>query len=75
MSETTEKHSKLARLGRWLAELVLVFVSVYAAFWLNNYQQHQQEATRPDSGVARAGIPCGNREWKNSHGKGGTTSR
>ncbi|HET9857090.1 MAG TPA: alpha/beta fold hydrolase [Chthoniobacterales bacterium] len=28
MSETTEKHSKLARLGRWLTELILVFVSV-----------------------------------------------
>jgi hypothetical protein len=28
--------------------LVLVFVGVYAAFWLNSYQQHQQEAKRRD---------------------------
>jgi hypothetical protein len=35
-----------------LAELVLVFVSVYAAFWLNNYQQHQQEINRPDQILA-----------------------
>jgi hypothetical protein len=52
MSETTQKHSRLARLGRWLAELILVFVGVYAAFWLNNYQQHQQEAKRRDQILA-----------------------
>jgi hypothetical protein len=46
MSET--KHSRLSRLGRWVAELLLVFVGVYAAFWLNNYQQHQQDAQRRD---------------------------
>lgn len=46
MSETTEKHSWLSHAGRWLAELLLVFVGVYAAFWLNNYQQHQQNAQR-----------------------------
>ena len=46
MSETTENRSPLSRLGRWLAELILVFVGVYAAFWLNNYQQHQQEMKR-----------------------------
>jgi hypothetical protein len=34
------------RVGRWLAELVLVFVGVYAAFALNNYQQHQQNVQR-----------------------------
>jgi len=28
--------------------LVLVFIGVYAAFWLNNYQQHQQDAERRD---------------------------
>jgi hypothetical protein len=33
-----------ARLGHWTAEVVLVFVGVSAAFWLNNYQQHEQEA-------------------------------
>jgi hypothetical protein len=32
--------------------LVLVFVGVYAAFWLNNYQQHQQEAKRRDQILA-----------------------
>ena len=31
-----------------MAELVLVFVGVYAAFWLNNYQQHRQDAGRRD---------------------------
>jgi hypothetical protein len=48
MSQTTEKRSPFARFGRWLAELVLVFVGVYAAFWLSNYQQHQQDAERRD---------------------------
>src|SRR5436309_8447869 len=48
MSQTTEKHSRLSRFGRWAAELVLVFVGVYAAFWLNNYQQHRQDAERHD---------------------------
>jgi hypothetical protein len=43
MNETTEKRQVWPRLGRWLAELVLVFVGVYAAFWLNNYQQHRQD--------------------------------
>src|SRR5438105_13650679 len=38
----------LPRVGRWIAELVLVFVGVYAAFWLNNYQQHQQDSERHD---------------------------
>jgi hypothetical protein len=46
MSETTENKSNFARAGRWLAELVLVFMSVYAAFWLNNYQQRQQNLQR-----------------------------
>jgi hypothetical protein len=48
MSETTAKRSLLSRIGRWTAELVLVFVGVYAAFWLNNYQEHQQDAERRD---------------------------
>jgi hypothetical protein len=48
MSETTGKHSLLSRIGRWTAELVLVFVGVYAAFWLNNYQQRQQDQERHD---------------------------
>jgi hypothetical protein len=48
MSQTTEKRSRFARLGRWVAELVLVFVGVSAAFWLSNYQQHRQDAERRD---------------------------
>src|ERR1044071_4925925 len=52
MSETTTKRSLLARIGRWMAELVLVFVGVYAAFWLNNYQQRRQEAERRDQILA-----------------------
>jgi hypothetical protein len=48
MSQTTEKRSLFARFGRWVAELVLVFIGVYGAFWLNNYQQHQQDAERRD---------------------------
>jgi len=52
MSQTTEKRSRFARLGRWVAELVLVFVGVYAAFWLNSYQQHRQDAQRRDQILA-----------------------
>ena len=65
MSETTEKRSPLSRIGRWTAELVLVFVGVYAAFWLNNYQQHQEDAGRRDQILAaleqqlREGIESG----------------
>ena len=46
------RNSVFTRIGRWIAELVLVFVGVYAAFWLNNYQQHQQEADRRDQILA-----------------------
>src|SRR5947207_11114338 len=52
MSETTEKRSLLSRIGGWVAELVLVFVGVYAAFWLNSYQQHRQDAERRDQILA-----------------------
>ena len=34
------------RLARWVGELVTVFVGVYAAFTLNNYQAHRQERRR-----------------------------
>jgi len=61
-----EKRKTLsARLARWAAELVLVFIGVYAAFWLNGYQQHQQEANRRDQILAslerilRQGIESG----------------
>jgi hypothetical protein len=65
MSKIAEKSSRLSRLGRWVAELVLVFVSVYAAFWLSNYQQHRQDAERRDRILAsiertlREGIESG----------------
>ena len=52
MSQTTEKRSSLSRVGRWVAELVLVFFGVYAAFWLNNYQQHRQDVERRDRMLA-----------------------
>jgi hypothetical protein len=48
MSQTTEKRSRFSHFGGWIAELVLVFVGVYAAFWLNDYQQHRQDAERRD---------------------------
>jgi hypothetical protein len=32
--------------ARWAAELLLVFLGAYAAFWLTNHQEHQQEAIR-----------------------------
>jgi hypothetical protein len=48
MSQTTEKRSRFAHFGGWIAELVLVFVGVSAAFWLSNYQQHRQDAERRD---------------------------
>src|SRR5262245_607924 len=48
MGQTTEKRSRFAQFGGWVAELILVFVGVYAAFWLNKYQQRQQGAERRD---------------------------
>jgi hypothetical protein len=65
MSETTGKRSWLSRVGQWVAELVLVFVGVYGAFWLNNYQQHRQDAKQRDRILAsieetlRRGIESG----------------
>ncbi len=63
-----QKPSLLPRVGRWTAELVLVFVGVYAAFWLSNYQQHGQDAERRDRILAsleeelRRGIESGKLE-------------
>jgi len=60
-----QKRSLLSRVGRWTAELLLVFVGVYAAFWLNSYQQHREEAGRRDQILAsfeeqlRQGIESG----------------
>src|SRR5215510_14832211 len=48
MGETTGRVRFWSRLGRWTAELVLVFIGVYAAFWLNNFQQRQQDVERRD---------------------------
>ena len=65
MSQTTEKRSRFSHFCGWVAELVLVFVGVYAAFWLSNYQQHQQDAERRDRILAsiertlREGIESG----------------
>ncbi len=65
MSQTTEKRSRFSRFGRWVAELILVFVGVYAAFRLNDYQQHRQDAERRDRILAsieeqlREGIESG----------------
>jgi hypothetical protein len=52
MDQTTQKHSRISQLGCWLAELILVFAGVYAAFWLNNYQQRQQNLQRHDQILA-----------------------
>src|SRR4029450_13135203 len=52
MTQTPEKRSRFAHFGSWVAELILVFVGVYAAFWLNSYQQHQQDAERRDQILA-----------------------
>lgn len=60
-----KKRSGFFRVGRWVAELVLVFIGVYAAFWLNNYQQHRQDAARRDRILAtieqtlREGVESG----------------
>src|SRR5438105_8774593 len=65
MGETTSRMTFWRRLGGWVAELVLVFIGVYAAFWLNNYQQHGQDAERRDRILAsieqtlRNGIESG----------------
>jgi hypothetical protein len=42
------QRSYFSKLGRWIAELVLVFIGVYAAFWLNGYQERQRDAKRRD---------------------------
>jgi hypothetical protein len=65
-SHPGEKRGTLrARLTHWTVELVLVFVGVSAAFWLNNYQQHAQAAEQRDRILAalertlREGIASG----------------
>jgi hypothetical protein len=46
------KSNSSAKVGRWLAELLLVFIGVYAAFWLNDFQQAQQRARQRDQILA-----------------------
>ena len=54
-----------ARLTHWTAEVILVFIGVSAAFWMNNFHQHQHEAERRDRILAslertlREGIASG----------------
>jgi hypothetical protein len=54
MSEASNRDQKsfLPRLGHWAAQVLLVFLGAYAAFGLNNYQEHQQEARRRDQILA-----------------------
>jgi hypothetical protein len=35
-----------SRIFRWSAELLLVFLGAYAAFWLTNHQEHEQQKIR-----------------------------
>jgi hypothetical protein len=46
VTTATEQKGIVRKLGRWVAELILVFVGVYAAFWLNNFQQRQERTQR-----------------------------
>jgi hypothetical protein len=65
MVETTSRRRLWPRLGAWAAELILVFIGVYAAFWLNNFQERQHDAERRDRILAsiertlREGIESG----------------
>ena len=65
MGEITSRMTFWSQLGRWAAELVLVFIGVYAAFWLNSFQQRQHDAERRDRILAsiertlREGIESG----------------
>jgi hypothetical protein len=65
MRETPGRIPFWPRLGGWAAELILVFIGVYAAFWLNTFQQHQHDAERRDQILAsiertlREGIKSG----------------
>jgi hypothetical protein len=42
----------VSRALRWAAELLLVFLGAYAAFWLTNHQEHVQEAHRHEQILA-----------------------
>src|ERR1035437_2375052 len=42
----------LSQVKRWAVELVLIFIGVYAAFWLNSYEGRQRDAKRRDQILA-----------------------
>jgi hypothetical protein len=48
VSVEEKRHSAARRIGKWAAELVLVFIGAYAAFWLNSYQERHRDAQRRD---------------------------
>jgi hypothetical protein len=50
--EPIRKSRFAAQLGRWAIELLLVFVGVYGAFSLSNYQQRQQNTKQRDQILA-----------------------
>jgi hypothetical protein len=60
-----KRRSLRARLVHWTAELILVFVGVLGAFWVNNYQEHAQSVEHRDRILAslettlRDGIASG----------------
>ena len=43
-----KKRPIAGRIGKWAAELLLVFVGAYAAFWLNSFQERHRDAQRRD---------------------------
>jgi hypothetical protein len=45
-------HPFARRAGKWTAEVVLIFIGAYAAFWLNGYQERQRDAQRRDAILA-----------------------
>jgi hypothetical protein len=47
-TDNRPKKSLPRLLGKWTAELLLVFVGAYAAFYLNSYQGRQRDAQRRD---------------------------
>ena len=56
MSETNQKRSLLSRVGRWTAELVLVFVGVYASLLAEQLSAASAGCgtARPNPGFDRA---------------------
>jgi hypothetical protein len=46
------RKSLRSRLSHWAAELLLVFLGAYAAFWLTNYQQHREDVRKHDQLLA-----------------------